>query len=173
MLRGGRGTGLSGVLLFAVLLGAAQTAGPVRRFPDRPQQREDWFLRFRQSRDDQSPAAHRFAAIQHALSLPTLHRRRALSAAAPTELGGDWTELGPKPETDPNYGNIAGRITALALDGSTLYAGAADGGLWVSTNPTAANPVFTPIGDKLPSLSIGAIALDRTTTPTTIYVGTG
>src|SRR6185437_16022709 len=178
MLRGGRGTGLSGVLLFAVLLGAAQTAGPVRRFPDRPQQREDWFLRFRQSRDDQSPAAHRFAAIQHALSLPTLHRRRALSAAAlagaaPTELGGDWTELGPKPETDPNYGNIAGRITALALDGSTLYAGAADGGLWVSTNPTAANPVFTPIGDKLPSLSIGAIALDRTTSPTTIYVGTG
>jgi len=169
---------LSGVLLFAVLAGAAQTAGPVRQFPDRPQQREDWFMRFRQSRDDQSPAAHRFAAFQHALSLPTLHRRRTLSAAAlsgaaPAELGGDWTELGPKPETDPSYGNIAGRITALALDGSTLYAGAADGGLWVSQNPTAPSPTFTPIGDNLPSLSIGAIAVDSTTTPHTIYVGTG
>jgi len=166
---------MSALLLVGVLLGAAQSAGPRQQFSDRPQQREDWFLRLRRSRDDLAPAAHRFAAFQRGLSLPTLHRRAlaGASGAAAAEIGGDWTELGPRPEADATYGNLAGRFTALALDGGTLYAGAADGGLWVSQNPTGPNPLFTPIGDNLPSLSIGAIALDPSTSPTTIYVGTG
>ena len=49
-------------------------------------------------------------------------------------------------------------------------AGAASGGLWVSTNSGAS---FTSVFDSQPTQAIGAIALDTTTSPSTIYVGTG
>ncbi len=168
------------MLLLAAL--ASGQAVPRRRSSggDRAQQRAAWFLRFRQSRDGEAPAAHLLQAWRQARRMPVLRpRRRQLQAGSPATLGGNWTELGPRPETDPYDGALAGRMTAIAADtgkdpsGNTVYLGAADGGVWMSTNALSANPTFTPIGDNLPSLAIGAIALDDSTTPTTIYVGTG
>jgi hypothetical protein len=45
-----------------------------------------------------------------------------------------WTPLGPQPTANTQfYGNVSGRVTALAVDpcdatGNTVYAGGADGG---------------------------------------------
>ncbi|HUX68754.1 MAG TPA: sialidase family protein [Terriglobales bacterium] len=179
---------LAAVGMVALGLVAAQAPRQRTRFPggDHPRARADWFLRMRQSRDGLSPAAHHYQAWRQAQRMPVVRPRRQLRAGAaapaagtaPPTVGGNWTELGPRPEMDPQFGAVGGRITAIAVDpsdatGNTVYLGAADGGLWLSTNATAAQPTFTPIGDNLPSLSIGAIALDTSTQPTTIYVGTG
>jgi hypothetical protein len=66
---------------------------------------------------------------------------------------------------------MTGRITSVAADSTGLIvAGAASGGLWVSTNDGTS---FVSVFDNEPTEAIGAIALDTTTTPSTIYVGTG
>ena len=77
-----------------------------------------------------------------------------------------WTPLGPQPTANTEfYGNVSGRVTALAVDpcdatGNTVYAGGADGGVWVSFNALSGNPVtWQPLTDNEPSLSTGAIAL--------------
>ena len=65
-----------------------------------------------------------------------------------------------------------GSMTAIAVDstGLIMVAGAASGGLWVSTNNGGS---FASVFDSQPTQAIGAIALDTTTNPSTIYVGTG
>ncbi|TAN23767.1 MAG: choice-of-anchor D domain-containing protein, partial [Acidobacteria bacterium] len=181
--------GLAVAFVLSLLAATVMAQTPKRNpYPggDRPSERAQWFMRTRRSRDAISPAAHRYEAVAEARRLPVLRPRLRSPVAGATMgayglpgLGSDWTELGPRPETDPFWGNVAGRLTAIAVDlgkdssGNTVYLGGADGGLWLSTNALGANPTFTPIGDSLPSLSIGSIALDDSTTPTTIYVGTG
>jgi hypothetical protein len=41
-----------------------------------------------------------------------------------------------------------------------IYIGAANGGIWRTTNATATRPHWVPLTDDLPSLSIGAMAMD-------------
>ncbi len=95
-----------------------------------------------------------------------------------------WTFIGPQPMLNvlPDFGgvvvgpalaNATGRLTALALDpqvAGRIFVGAAGGGMWRSTD---AGSTFIPISSALPTLAIGAIALDPLTTPTTVYIGTG
>ncbi len=95
-----------------------------------------------------------------------------------TTLSAAWTPLGPGQVASPLYGNVTGRVTALALDpadatGNTLYLGTTGGGIWKSTNAAGAAsavtftpltdtlPVFSPGGAVLPSLSIGAMAMSN------------
>ena len=94
-------------------------------------------------------------------------------------VGGSWSEITTKPYNsdahgyrDPVWsnsgggaGHVAGRMTALAVDGSTLYAGAADGGVWKRSGGT-----WTPLTDDAPTLSIGALAVDPSHG---LWVGTG
>ena len=74
-----------------------------------------------------------------------------------------------------NIGSAAmsGRIAAIAAvhegDRLTLYVGAASGGVWKSTN---GGTTFTPVFDKQPVQSIGAVTIDPTN-PKVIWVGTG
>jgi hypothetical protein len=93
---------------------------------------------------------------------------------------GTWTEKTTVPYDsdahgyrDPVWSNsgggaqhVAGRMTALALDGSTLYAGAADGGVWKKVGSGA----WQPLTDDSPTLSIGALAVDPSHG---LWVGTG
>ena len=67
-----------------------------------------------------------------------------------------------------------GRVTAVVADPTVsgrMFVGTGDGGVWMRANATAA---FVPIFDLEPTLSVGALALDTTTSPDpTLYVGSG
>jgi hypothetical protein len=116
---------------------------------------------------------------------------RAQALALPT-TGGSWTErtspTGPGVDfSDPpqyidptsNFSNsgagdrwVAGRTTSLAAapDGS-LFVGAADGGVWKSTD---GGNHWTPLTDSQGTLSIGALlVVPGNGSQYTVYVGTG
>jgi hypothetical protein len=83
---------------------------------------------------------------------------------APAGTGYDWLLVGPR--------NINGRIKSLAIhptDGQILYAGAANGGVWKTTD---GGQSWMPKMHDEDSLAIGAIAIDPNT-PDTVYAGTG
>ncbi len=84
-----------------------------------------------------------------------------------------WQNAGPQPvnSEDPAYqdpvvnnfgggwGIDSGRVTAIAVDprnDSTVYMGAADGGVWKTTDGGA---TWTPLGDQLDTQTIGSIAI--------------
>lgn len=101
-----------------------------------------------------------------------------LAAASPNSQPaystGSWIPLGPVPLASDasgngtqDYGYVAGRTTAVVIDaadssGNTVYVGAAQGGVWKSTNaanPTATSVTWTPLTDGQATLSIGALAI--------------
>jgi hypothetical protein len=107
----------------------------------------------------------------------------ALAQAAALPLsGGSWTEQTTKPyATDSTKyrdavwsnggagaGLATGRMSALATDGKTIYAGGADGGVWRSTD---AGKSWTPLFDTQQSTSIGAISVNPA--DHSVWVGTG
>jgi photosystem II stability/assembly factor-like uncharacterized protein len=97
-----------------------------------------------------------------------------------------WNELGPYNyfTDDSRYlaqpfsnngsgaGFNTGRMTAIAAlkDGRTVYAGAADGGVWKSTD---AGTNWTPLFDQQETMSIGALAVDEAGRTPVVYAGTG
>jgi hypothetical protein len=104
----------------------------------------------------------------------------AQQAASPqlSSLSASWQPIGPNQVSTIAYGNVTGRITAIAIDpadpqGNTVYVGTTGGGVWKSTNAAgpASSVIFTPLTDTLPvfsanagasaipSLSIGAISV--------------
>jgi hypothetical protein len=104
------------------------------------------------------------------------------AASALPVFGGSWTELTtiPYQNDDPNYRDpvfsnsfagwrlVTGRATALAVDGNTVWAGFAAGGVWKSTN---AGATWRPVFDNAASLSIGSLAVDPA--DHSLWVGTG
>ncbi len=95
----------------------------------------------------------------------------------------NWVEQGPGTITNGN--NVegipnnpqAGAVNAVAADptnANRLFAASTNGGIWLTTNATAASPTWTPLTDQFSSLSIGDIAfspLDATNN--TLFAGTG
>ena len=68
-----------------------------------------------------------------------------------------------------------GAVNALVPDPSNvniLYAATASGGIWRTTDATDSNPVWTPLTDNQPNLSIGDLALSPLDA-NTLYAGTG
>lgn len=85
---------------------------------------------------------------------------------------GYWVNLGPTPGINPNYGYVSSRIASVKfnpLNPDIIYAGAACGGIWKTTN---AGLNWIPMSDFEVSLSSGALAIDPNT-PQIIYYGTG
>lgn len=106
----------------------------------------------------------------------------ALPAASP--FNSAWTAIGPQP-TLPGasgiFGNTSGRVTAIAVDptdatGDTVFIGAAEGGVWKTTNGGA---TWLPLTDAQDSLAIGALAIaidpsnNLDANHRVIYAGTG
>jgi hypothetical protein len=107
---------------------------------------------------------------------PVLNRALATQQRfrAQSEIGGTWTGLGPAPIVNSNSNAsylTSGRVIALNYVATThtLFAGTADGGVWKTTNGGAA---WIPLTDFMPSLAIGALAVDPTHS-NIMYAGTG
>src|SRR5262245_16866174 len=129
-----------------------------------------WLLQRRATRDGQIlPNVLRDARRDRAEHLERARAERAgverLRGAleAPAVAGCNWFSVGPR--------NINGRIKCLAVhpNGTTVYAGAADGGVWKTTD---SGQSWTPTMHDELSLAIGALALDPNS-PQTVYAGTG
>ena len=92
-----------------------------------------------------------------------------------------WTPIGPAPFNNlPNASifqgvqPIGGEVTDIAIDPSgasdqVLYIATNNGGIWKTTNGGSS---WFPTSDSLPSLSMGAVALDPSN-PSIVYAGSG
>ena len=141
----------------------ASSAEPVRR-------RAEWFFRQRASANGHIPSTlllRAFARNRKMVSENGTFVERAATLKPDISPSLQfWTSLGPQPTANTEFfGNVSGRVTALAVEpcdttGNTVYAGGADGGVWVSFNALSGSPVtWQPLTDNERSLSIGALAL--------------
>ncbi len=104
----------------------------------------------------------------HASRREYLARLRAGSGLFDTEGSSPWVSIGPAPIASVD----AGRVAAVVIDPrdrNVIYAGAAQGGIWKSTD---GGNTWRPLTDDQCSLATGSIALDPLD-PDVIYVGTG
>ena len=92
-------------------------------------------------------------------------RLHASQGASARVVEGTWTQHGPL--------NLSGRLNLIHEDQSSLtnrmYAGAAGGGLWRSSN---GGNSWVPLTDEFDHLSIGALAFDPESSDV-MYLGTG
>src|SRR6267154_1890449 len=153
----------------------------VRERDDHQKDRDEWFYSQRSYPRSQIPAGARLSAIAEIKrtdrAVRASHRRPLATAAiegslAATLDAATWTSIGPKP-TDLNSTYVtAGRVNAIAVDprdNNVVYIGAAEGGVWKTTD---GGINWKPLTDGEASLASGAIVIDPTN-PDTVYVGTG
>lgn len=97
-------------------------------------------------------------------------------------LQAQWIQQGPGPSKQGQVENITDReitgaincVTPHRTDANILYIGGVNGGIWRTTNATAANPTWTWISSDLPAQSIGALEFDPTdATNQTLVAGLG
>lgn len=98
-----------------------------------------------------------------------LQESAAGSRAAGAITGVTWLERGPD--------NVGGRTRAIMVDpndisGNTIWSAGVGGGLWKTTDITAASPDWQPVDDLFNNLAITALAYDPGNTQT-MYFGTG
>jgi uncharacterized protein (TIGR03437 family) len=149
---------------------------------DKAAAREEWFYSQREYPLGQIPAGARVKAITDIQNIQrTLRARRQTASAAGNATGAflaatldaaNWTSIGPRPTDAGSTYVTAGRVNAVAVDprdNNTVYIGAAEGGVWKTTDGGVS---WTPLTDSQASLASGAIAIDPAH-PDTVYVGTG
>lgn len=115
----------------------------------------DWFYRQR---------AYPFTELRSDLYYKAIEQTMAMENNGLKSGQEKWTLVGPV--------NVGGRITDVEMplnDKKTIYAGAASGGIFKSTDLGTS---WTPIFDNSAALSIGDMDISRTD-PNTIYAGTG
>ncbi|MFT5496138.1 MAG: subtilisin-like proprotein convertase family protein [Kiritimatiellia bacterium] len=98
-------------------------------------------------------------------------------------IPGNWISQGPGPinfgqteNVSPNN-EVAGAAHAVAAHptiADILYVGAVNGGIWKTTNATAASPTWSTTSDDMGSASIGALTFDpNDATLNTLWAGVG
>lgn len=155
---------------------------------DNPGERERWFYEQRAFPLGFIPFGIRQRAVAAREAMRDRERRLGIgSFASGTQVAApevppqthiplsttSWTAIGPQPTASIFFKSVSGRVSALAVDPndtSTIYVGGAQGGLWKSLD---GGTTWTAMSDFEASLAVGAIAIDGTTNPSTIYVGTG
>src|SRR5260370_33722773 len=108
----------------------------------------------------------------------------ALAAPAPRTVspltGVQWTQIGPAPliiDNEENFqgsGQDSGQVVDIAVDprnttDQVIYIATNDGGVWKSSD---GGNTWAPKTDYMPSLGMGAVALDPSN-PSVVYAGTG
>jgi uncharacterized protein (TIGR03437 family) len=141
--------------------------------------REDWFFQQRVQPSGIIPTGARVNAIRRQQQIDSAARQQHQSAAATgmkphalTMDSANWTLIGPRPTGGGSASVTSGRVNAIAIDprsNNVAYIGAAEGGVWKTTDGGAH---WTPLTDNQASLASGAIAIDPNN-PDTVYVGTG
>ncbi len=131
------------------------------------------------------PARARQNAVVAMHAIERRHRTAETMQAAPLAGGPPiWQFIGPRPILNEaaNFGGITlpppistvtGRITAVAVDPKDphlIFVGAANGGVWRSTD---GGPSFISVFDSQPTQAIGSIAISDNSNPPTVFVGTG
>jgi uncharacterized protein (TIGR03437 family) len=138
---------------------------------DKQAEREEWFYSQRAYPLGHIPTGARLKGIAEIEKIDA----QALTGRSRTPRAlevGNWTSIGPQP-TGAGTGYVtAGRVNTIAIDpqnSNIVYAGAAEGGVWKSTD---GGNTWTALTDAQASLANGAIALDPSNSDV-IYVGTG
>lgn len=112
-----------------------------------------------------------FISADHTINEVKRYRATRLSTRG---SGGDWRPLGPFSNPGPaSMRRMLGRINDIAFhptNSSILYAGAASGGLWVSSNKGTS---WTSSTDNLASFGVSAILVLPNTTGPTLLIGSG
>ncbi len=153
---------------------------------DDPDRRLDWYLRQRTYPLGYIPADGYAMAAEAYVRAREAVRRLAETAASsgrpPAPYGlptGPWAEAGPAPISNAisylNFGNVAGRVSAVAVHPTTpdiVLVGSSRGGIWRTTNATAASPAWTPVGDGQNTLVIADIKF-APSNPNVVYAVTG
>jgi PKD repeat protein len=132
------------------------------------EQRERWWIESRGLERQGNAAQLRRSAIR------SMRAQAALRAKADKAAGAVWRELGPSSMQMGSWaiGRVAGRINAITPEpgnDNTVYIGAANGGVWKTTN---AGVSWTPLFSDVGSQSVGAIHVESAT-PQNVWVGTG
>jgi hypothetical protein len=163
-----------------------------RRDADDQRRRQEWFFASRRKGGGENQAGLFFSAsrLRREAELKTslALRTDTLASLEAPQGSANWTPLGPSVVTNGQATNnppVTGRIEALAVGpgGLRIYAGAANGGVWLSIDggahwdpldDYAASPGFTSALEA-DALSVGALAVDfgATAAMDRIFVGTG
>ena len=107
-------------------------------------------------------------AVPAALLIVTVAFRPLIdpkAAAASNTVMATFVGQGPGPINDPDNGPVTGAIKSVVphpTNADIVWVGSVGGGVWKTTNATSTSPSWTPLTDHMPSLSIGALALDPT-----------
>jgi photosystem II stability/assembly factor-like uncharacterized protein len=153
---------------------AAPQSGAPKNFEggDFVRQRMDWEYKQRAYPHKRIPMGARLRALKE------YEAKLAREAAARTQAGNAglsnpaWIMIGPEPENNVFWGPNSGRVAAIAIDPTntnTVFAAAAQGGVWKTTD---AGTTWTPLTDQQASLASGSIVIDPNN-HLNIYVGTG
>lgn len=145
------------------------TPGEEEEEGEGPAQRMSFFIRQRAYPAADLPEGARMKALTQ---MQAMQRELAQAAAAET-----WEVIGPAPMKNSAIGqnftaDVSGRVKALAVDprnSNIVYLGAAQGGVWKTTN---GGDSWQPLTDDQASLAVAALAIDPNN-PDTVYAGTG
>jgi uncharacterized protein (TIGR03437 family) len=136
---------------------------------DDPAARLKWFQEQRVDSQGMLAGYLRLAAIKKLESMLRAQSSQKPGAAA---VAGQWTSIGPTAVNGGNGVAWSGRVTALAVDqhnANVVFLGAADGGVWKTTD---GGNTWTALTDSQPSMAVGSIAIDPQNS-SVVYVGTG
>ena len=123
-----------------------------------PKGRELFFYGMRSWPFGKIPQGARLKAIGQMEKMPHYGDRVS------TQADNVWKQLGPM--------RVGGRVRSIAMhptDGQTLWIGAADGGVWKSTDRGG---TWRPIMDNTNSIALGSVAV-APSNPDVLYAGTG
>jgi photosystem II stability/assembly factor-like uncharacterized protein len=169
--------------------GTARPTGAVSLELQQKQAHELAYLRARRGLPGKKPAALLLKGIRQFQRMPIVssvrvgrsaHLRRSTSSAGGV-VGVQWTSIGPgplrvhgAPVGVEGVGPVSGEVVDIAIDprnttDQVIYIATNDGGIWKTSD---GGTTWKPTMDFMPSLSMGAVALDQSN-PSIVYAGTG